>query len=163
MKIRYTIATVIIVAIILLLGGCATGTPTAVPPTEPAPQPASEPYAYGDDPTLDALYDRCSRDDIDACDELYWTSPLGSRYEKYGLDRTIELEKPDVPVNAPDDIDPAVLLDIAWELSLTESDRRDICDGIDALGYDVGGRILAESSGWAVSAADASAWLRTKC
>jgi len=39
---------------------------------------------YGDDPTLDALYDSCEGGDGDACDELYWTSPSDSAYEEFG-------------------------------------------------------------------------------
>ena len=40
--------------------------------------------AYGDNPDLDALYDGCTAGDAEACDELYWTSPVGSAYEAYG-------------------------------------------------------------------------------
>ena len=40
--------------------------------------------SYGDDPALDALWDSCAAGDGAACDELYWTSPLGSRYEDFG-------------------------------------------------------------------------------
>lgn len=39
---------------------------------------------YGDDPALDVLFDQCEAGDGAACDELYWTSPLGSRYEAFG-------------------------------------------------------------------------------
>lgn len=39
---------------------------------------------YGDDPALDALYDRCDGGDGAACDELYWSAPLGSAYEEFG-------------------------------------------------------------------------------
>ncbi|GEM_PF-2362458 len=40
--------------------------------------------AYGEDPTLDTLYDECSLGDYGACDTLYWDAPLGSQYEAYG-------------------------------------------------------------------------------
>lgn len=39
--------------------------------------------SYGDDPTLDALYDACAAGDMVACDDLYWDSPLGSDYEAF--------------------------------------------------------------------------------
>ncbi|MEM9611049.1 MAG: hypothetical protein AAGA99_26820, partial [Actinomycetota bacterium] len=40
--------------------------------------------SYGDDPGLDALQDSCAAGDLDACDELYLTSPFGSDYEAFG-------------------------------------------------------------------------------
>jgi hypothetical protein len=39
---------------------------------------------YGDDSTLDALWDACGGGDGAACDELYWISPVDSEYEEYG-------------------------------------------------------------------------------
>ena len=39
---------------------------------------------YGDDPTLDALWDGCEPGDGPSCDELYWTSDFGSAYEAFG-------------------------------------------------------------------------------
>jgi len=39
---------------------------------------------YGDDPALDALWDDCAAGDYEACDDLYWQSPIGSAYEGYG-------------------------------------------------------------------------------
>lgn len=41
--------------------------------------------SYGDDATLDALWDGCEQGDDAACDELYLTSPLGSEYESFAL------------------------------------------------------------------------------
>ncbi|HQY33961.1 MAG TPA: hypothetical protein PLS68_08325 [Actinotalea sp.] len=43
-----------------------------------------EPYNYGDDATLDALWDSCAAGDMAACDSLYETSPVGSIYETFG-------------------------------------------------------------------------------
>ena len=40
--------------------------------------------AYGDDPFLDALHDDCAAGDMQACDDLYWQSPIGSQYEAFG-------------------------------------------------------------------------------
>jgi hypothetical protein len=42
------------------------------------------PYAYGDDPALDAMWDDCAAGDDAACDELYRVSPVGSEYEEFG-------------------------------------------------------------------------------
>ena len=39
---------------------------------------------YGDDPTLDAMWDACEAGDGAACDDLYFSSPFGSAYESFG-------------------------------------------------------------------------------
>jgi hypothetical protein len=44
----------------------------------------SDPQAYGDDATLDALYDKCKAGDLDACDQLYLDSGFGTKYEAFG-------------------------------------------------------------------------------
>ena len=43
------------------------------------------PQAYGDDPTLDRLYDSCSAGDLAACDDLYMASAFGSEYEAFAI------------------------------------------------------------------------------
>jgi hypothetical protein len=43
-----------------------------------------DPDTYGDDVDLDRLWDRCSSGDGDACDDLYFQAPYGSRYEDFG-------------------------------------------------------------------------------
>ena len=40
--------------------------------------------AYGDDPALDALWDSCAAGDMGSCDDLFFTSPIGSEYEMFG-------------------------------------------------------------------------------
>ncbi|WP_155855259.1 hypothetical protein [Actinotalea ferrariae] len=45
---------------------------------------AGDPTTYGDDPTLDALWDDCQGEDWGACDELFRVSPVGSEYEAFG-------------------------------------------------------------------------------
>lgn len=45
---------------------------------------SGDPFAYGDDPELDAMWDACSLGDADACQELYFASPFGSVYEAFG-------------------------------------------------------------------------------
>ncbi|MEM8706494.1 MAG: hypothetical protein AAGE98_08555 [Actinomycetota bacterium] len=54
-------------------GGCAT-----------ALGGAADIDTYGDDPTFDALWDQCAGGDLGACDELWFTSPVGSGYEAFG-------------------------------------------------------------------------------
>ena len=63
-------------------GGCAVrygdeGATAELPPGE-------EPGDLGDDPALDDLTERCFEGDMQACDQLYVQSPLGSEYEQYG-------------------------------------------------------------------------------
>jgi hypothetical protein len=44
----------------------------------------SDAQSYGDDPELDALWDACEGGDMQACDDLYFQSPVGSEYEDFG-------------------------------------------------------------------------------
>jgi hypothetical protein len=44
-----------------------------------------EPFTYGDDAALDELWDACEAGDGQACDDLYFDSPLGSEYEEFGM------------------------------------------------------------------------------
>jgi hypothetical protein len=39
---------------------------------------------YGSDPVLDQLWDDCSLGDMQACDTLYYDSPLDSDYQEFG-------------------------------------------------------------------------------
>ncbi len=45
---------------------------------------SGEPFTYGDDATLDALWDACEGGDMQACDDLYFDSPVDSEYEDFG-------------------------------------------------------------------------------
>ncbi len=52
------------------------------------------PCDYGDDAALDALWDACEGGAGEACDDLFFDSPLGSRYEQFGNtcgDRGVEI------------------------------------------------------------------------
>ena len=40
--------------------------------------------SYGDNPELDALWDACEDGDGQACDDLYFSSAIGSEYEEFG-------------------------------------------------------------------------------
>ena len=43
-----------------------------------------QPSSYGDDPSLDALWDACAGGDMTSCDDLYFAAPIGSEYETFG-------------------------------------------------------------------------------
>lgn len=43
-----------------------------------------EAQSYGEDATLDALWDRCEDGDMVACDDLFRESPVDSEYEEFG-------------------------------------------------------------------------------
>lgn len=53
------------------------GVPAAADPQVAIPE-------YGSDPTFDALADSCESGEMQACDDLFIDSPLGSGYEAYG-------------------------------------------------------------------------------
>ncbi|MDO5495014.1 MAG: hypothetical protein Q4G64_04815 [bacterium] len=40
--------------------------------------------AYGSDRHLDELWDECEAGDMEACNDLYWSSPVSSEYEDFG-------------------------------------------------------------------------------
>lgn len=44
----------------------------------------SDANTRGDDPVLDVLWDACAGGDGQACDDLYFDSPFGSDYERFG-------------------------------------------------------------------------------
>jgi hypothetical protein len=59
-------------------------TSTTSPTLQPAPAPTQEPTGLGTDASMDALAQSCFDGDMQACDELYVTSPIGSAYESFG-------------------------------------------------------------------------------
>lgn len=52
--------------------------------TDGPPALDREGHRYGDDPELDALWDGCAEGYLEACDDLYRYSPIGSEYEAFG-------------------------------------------------------------------------------
>ena len=54
-------------------GTCAGFSDTTAPSVE----------GYGDDAQLDALWDSCAAGDLASCDDLWFSSPIGSAYEAY--------------------------------------------------------------------------------
>ena len=53
-------------------------TSTGIPPA------TQQPTGLGDDPALDALAQACFDGDMQACDDLFDTAPIGSPYMSYG-------------------------------------------------------------------------------
>src|SRR5690606_16856796 len=54
-------------------------------PTDPtSPGTPIPPGDLGDDPLLDQYAADCYAGDMEACDDLYWESPIDSAYEEYG-------------------------------------------------------------------------------
>lgn len=81
---------VLLAAALLVAGmtGCASEgdeiTDTTSTTSSTTTTAEDEPWTYGDDPTMDALWDQCEAGDAAACDELYQVSPLDSEYERFG-------------------------------------------------------------------------------
>ena len=66
------------------------------------------PCTYGDDAELDALWDDCDAGDGEACDELFFGSPIGSEYEEFGNTcggRGVELSCADAGADADAEAD----------------------------------------------------------
>jgi hypothetical protein len=59
---------------------------------------------YGDDPSLDALWDRCEDGSGSACDDLFWQSPIDSEYETFGNTCGRRFDEDDVPFSCADAI-----------------------------------------------------------
>lgn len=54
-------------------------------------------FTYGDDPIFDLLWDRCEAGDGEACDELFYGSPVGSEYEAFGNTCGYRFDESNVP------------------------------------------------------------------
>lgn len=55
------------------------------PESKPVELAFAGPTAYGDDPVLDGLWDRCEAGEGMACDELWERAPVDSDYERFGV------------------------------------------------------------------------------
>lgn len=58
--------------------------PISVETPDGIPAAGQQPSDLGDDPVLDGLAQSCYVGDMNACDELYDTAPIGSEYRAYG-------------------------------------------------------------------------------
>lgn len=137
--------------------------PAPAPPPDVTPEPEKDPDTYGDDPVLDRLWDRCADGQIDACDELYWDSPLGSDYEAYALRRVNELEGVD-PASGDDVIDQlgaAFFLDMVWD-GMTNAEKDDICLGLEIFGAE-GAAALIVSEAPDFDLGEVAEWLIQTC
>jgi len=75
----------LVVAVIVLLGGTGGAVWWLLGPDDsPLTSSEAESGSYGSDDNLDALWDRCESGSLTACDELYFSSPSGTEYEKFG-------------------------------------------------------------------------------
>jgi hypothetical protein len=173
MKRTLPIILTIIIAL-LLLSGCSAEyqeAATTVPreparvdapePVRPEPEP-DIPTKYGDDRYFDRLWDKCADDDLTACEDLFWESPVGSEYEAYGLDRIGELENALTDRDIVDAVGVDFILDLAWN-ELTRREQNDLCDGARTFGFDVAGNILSNGSDGLFTGREAADWLRGKC
>lgn len=163
-----------LIALALTVAACSpepAAVPEPTPPPAPAPAPAPEPapaprepYTYGDDPTLDRLWDRCDNDDLDACDTLFWDSPLNSDYEAYALDRIDELERsaPSTANDVVDEIGVGPILDVVWA-GMSRQERDDLCGGVILFGSVFAAEIVVDSSGMDLSVDDVAEWLADTC
>ena len=138
--------------------------PTPTPAPAPQPERTGPPMKYGDDPYLDDLWDLCAADDYDACDELFWESPLDSDYEDFALDRMYELEASDLSErDVIESVGVDEFLTIAWN-TLSREDRRNICDAGATLGWDwAAGRIVEGTTPGMFTVPEVSSWLRRTC
>jgi hypothetical protein len=83
-------------------------TPAPAPP-EVTDETIVEPFSYGDDLTLDLLYDQCEAGDMRSCDSLYLASPGGSDYELFGGWCGYIVED---PLNGACEDDPNAIVDV---------------------------------------------------
>jgi hypothetical protein len=139
-----------------------TPEPTSDPETtpEPTPEPEPEPDVYGSDSVLDDLHDRCEDGDTEACDQLFWYSPLGSEYEAFAAERGSSDMFGSVDKDMDDDAIARIVLELTWD-NMSPDQRSEICDGL-AIGLPVA-RIIADSAGPTVTTEMISSYLSDMC
>jgi hypothetical protein len=98
-------------------------TPTSVDATPtPADAPVAAAGTYGSDPELDRLFDECAAGVAQACDALYWESPVDSAYEAFALANGAG------PSGSS-------LLTAVWT-SMDAVEQLELCEAVDHLGMD---------------------------
>lgn len=65
---------------------------------------SDEAYTYGDDAVLDDLWDACDAGDGQACDDLFFQSPVDSEYETFGNTCGGRFDLGNVPFSCADEI-----------------------------------------------------------
>jgi len=147
-----------------------TSAPAAPAPTLPAPTPPAAPERpsvdgpdqYGDDPEFDALWDLCEAGDYEACEDLYWNSPLNSEYEAFALSSLNMMDEALTEEQLSDLVSADFLMDLVWDGMDTEG-KAELCLGYGLLGGLGAGTIISESSNGTVTPEEAAAWLKRKC
>jgi hypothetical protein len=139
----------------------APAPPAPTPPAAPERPTVDGPDKYGDDPVLDALWDRCEKADYEACEDLYWDSPLHSEYEAFALSSLNMMDEALTEEQLSELIGADFLMDLVWDQT-DQQGRDELCLGYKLLGRGAGA-IVAESSGGTVTADEAYDWLRRKC
>ncbi len=171
-KAKVGIGIVVLLVIGMVFGESDEPTVTAppAPPVveEPAPAPEpepedKEPFAYGDDEELDGLWDACEAGDEEACDDLYWLSPIGSEYETYALDRVNELAGVEAPSaqDLTDMLGAEFFLEQVWA-GMNLDERAEICLGVGLFGAEGAATIIvAEAPSFDVR--EVAEWLAKTC
>jgi len=132
----------------------------ATPDVPGTPEPGDEPWDLGDDADLDRLWMLCAADDYDACDELYWTSPLFSEYEAFALERLDELDARE-PVTRDGEVPTDLVMDLVWA-EMNASERAEICLGVGLFGADGAAELIVENApGFPVD--EVADWLARTC
>ncbi|MBN1091642.1 hypothetical protein JKP75_03065 [Blastococcus sp. TML/M2B] len=86
-KVLVTVLSVVAVAIVALAVALVVGLRSDDEGSDGGssiPAATSEPEGLGDDPELDDYAEECHDGDMQACDDLFNQSPVGSAYELYG-------------------------------------------------------------------------------
>lgn len=121
--------------------------PAPAPAPAPEPEPEKEPGAYGDDETLDKLWDACEEGSLEACEELFWDSPIDSEYEQYALRRVNELEgvAPATGTDIIDELGAGFILDIVWA-GMSNAEKDDLCLGLEVFGPEASAQIIVSEA-----------------
>jgi hypothetical protein len=127
--------------------------PTPEPTVEPTPEPVVEREPQrnsgpnlGDDPYLNGLVTRCADGDTEACDTLFWESPLGSDYEDWASD---QLWGTGDDGEYSDNIQ-LLALQMSWD-EMSPAERADICQAWDLLGAELAAETFVDGAGGSFS------------
>lgn len=135
---------------------CGGTKPDAAKPARcgPEPTPNSEPSdigtgeTYGNDPALDALWDSCEAGDNDACDDLFFDSPVGSGYEEFGATCGQRFALSDAPIFCAE----------SQDTDSTGGDEGNNIAGLDGSGNDGSGGLASEPFGYGDDAGFDALW-----
>lgn len=107
--------------------------PEPAPEPEPEPEPDAPRGTYGSDAVLDRLQDRCADGDMDACDDLYWDSPLGSEYESYAQEQRYGVASNELDDLFTDEEFNELAFTLLWS-GMSAREQAEICDGYNLFG-----------------------------